>query len=71
MGTDRQTDGQTQVTTITLRPKRPRVKNLQSNINQNLYISIQENTFENFILKYVILYNDQCVNSLTPEEMWR
>ena len=26
MGTDRQTDGQTQVTTITLRPKRPRVK---------------------------------------------
>ena len=27
MGTDRQTDGQTQVTTITLRPKRPRVKN--------------------------------------------
>ena len=27
--TDRQTDGQTQVTTITLRPKRPRVKNTQ------------------------------------------
>ena len=26
MGTDRRTDGQTQVTTITLRPKRPRVK---------------------------------------------
>ena len=39
--TDRRTDGQTQVTTITLRPKRPRVKNVWAwtNVKNNNWVA--------------------------------
>ena len=70
MGTDRQTDGQTQVTTITLRPKRPRVKNpchdiIMSHYDLNGAVSIWFLSLDlkrkwNFRRCYVHSKLDQC-----------
>ena len=43
----------------------------QSNINQNLYIFIQENAFENVVWKMaVILSRPQCVNDDIKNNAW-
>ena len=44
-------------------------KKIKSNLNQNSYIFIQEEAFENVICKKVaILSRPQCVNWLVPNE---
>ena len=64
MGTDRQTDrrtdGQTQVTTITLRPKRPRVKKQTFAQNKNVVISQRhvQHTFLSWIMTVATGWDD-------------
>ena len=69
MGTDRQTDGQTQVTTITLRPKRPRVKNTT---NQR-WCTLSLGFVEMFDVIVVLghLYSDQHFSEKLCHDVWK